>query len=124
MNTCIERAATSSTAFPSAADAWFWTIAALRARHEGAHSAGTSLERPCDPDDVVRCVDRLYRSRRLELRHARVLRKWGERQVAPDMRAKVGEDVQLWREALGSLEGPLRAKGIVAPEEKKPIVKE
>jgi hypothetical protein len=120
MNSCSERAAMSVTAFHSAADAWFWTISALRARREGAGSTGTSLKRPCEPDDVLCCLDRLYRSRRIELRHALVLREWGERQIAPDTRVRAGKDAQLWREALGSLEGPLRAKGILVAEEHKP----
>ncbi len=121
MNTCIERASIQSTAFHSAADAWFWTVSTLRARREGANSAGTSLERPCEPDDVLCCLDRLYRNRRIELRHAHVLREWGERQIAPDTRVRAGKDALLWHEALGSLEGPLRAKGIVVTREKKPI---
>jgi hypothetical protein len=66
------------------------------------------------------CLDRLYRNRCIELRHAHVLRVWGELQIAPDTRVRSGKDAQLWREALGSLEGPLRAKGIVSSEEKKP----
>jgi len=121
MNTSTERASGPFTAFHSAADAWFWTVRALRARREGANSAGTSLKRPCEPDDVLCCLDRLYRNRRIELCHAHVLREWGERQIAPDARVRAGKDALLWQEALGSLEGPLRAKGIVVAKEKKPI---
>jgi hypothetical protein len=61
----------------------------------------------------MRCLDRLYRSRRIDLRHARVLRDWGERQMAPDARTGAGQDAHLWREALGSLEAPLREKGLI-----------
>ncbi len=121
MKTSSERASGQFMAFHSAADAWFWTVSALRARREGAHSAGTSLERPCEPDDVLCCLDRLYRQRRIELRHAHVLRVWGELQTAPDPRARSGKDAQLWQEALGSLEGPLREKGIVVVKETKPM---
>jgi len=113
MNACFERAEATAAAFHSAADAWFWTVSALRARREGTRNSQGGLKRPCDPDDVVCCLDRLYRNRTIELRHARVLREWGERQMAPDGRVGAGEDAQLWREALGRLEGPLRAKGIV-----------
>lgn len=114
------------TPFASAEEAWLWTMAALVARREGApltslrHTAPTPAmgftppARPCDPDDVVRCLDRLYRQRRIDLAHARVLRIWGERQVAPDREHDFG-DHRLWAEALDRLEWPLRQKGILAP---------
>jgi hypothetical protein len=91
--------------FASAEEAWFWTMAALIARHDGARlSAGRGgVLRPCEPDDVVKCLDRLYRQRRIELAHARILRVWGER-----------GDVRLWREAMERLDFPLRQKGIIA----------
>src|SRR4028119_2105774 len=73
----------------SAEEAWFWTMAALIARRDGARivSGAGLVQRPCEPDDVVRCLDRLYRQRRIDLQHARILRIWGERQSAPDPRA-------------------------------------
>jgi len=101
-------------AFESAAEAWFWTATALRARIENSSASRRGVKRPCDPDDVVRCLDRLYRSRRIDLRHARVLRAWGERQRAPDPEVEAGQEARLWREALTRLEGSLRSKGIVA----------
>jgi hypothetical protein len=103
--------------FRSAEDAWLWTMAALRARREGArYTANQGLvNRPCEPDDVVRCLDALYRRRRIDLVHARILRAWGERQMAPDPAfATERVEFQLWREALQRLEWPLRVKGIVA----------
>ena len=103
--------------FRSAEEAWFWTMAALIARHDGARIvAGAGLvQRPCEPDDVVKCLDRLYRQRRVDLQHARILRLWGERGQAPDPRApRERGDWRLWREALNRLEWPLRVKGIVA----------
>jgi hypothetical protein len=103
--------------FRSAEEAWFWTMAALTARREGARF-GTNrglVKRPCDPDDVVKCLDTLYRRRRIDLVHARILRIWGERQTAPNP-AYAAErcDARFWREALNRLEWPLRVKGIVA----------
>jgi hypothetical protein len=103
--------------FRSADEAWFWTMAALTARHQGAHSTPTAgrIPRPCEPDDVVKCLDTLYRRRRIELVHARILRIWGERQTAPNPAfASERCDWRLWREALDRLEWPLRVKGIVA----------
>jgi hypothetical protein len=102
--------------FGSAQEAWFWTMSALVARREGARfSAGLGLvERPCEPDDVVKCLDQLYRRRRIDLLHARVLRIWGERGIAPNPdRAGEARDAHVWQEALRLLDWPLRVKGIV-----------
>ena len=106
--------------FRSAEEAWFWTMAALIARRDGARIvAGRGLvSRPCEPDDVVKCLDRLYRQRRIDLAHARILRIWGERGTAPDPGAlRERGDHRLWREALERMEWPLRLKGIVAGPE-------
>ena len=103
--------------FASAEEAWFWTMAALIARHDGARlsAARGSVVRPCEPDDVVKCLDRLYRQRRIELAHARILRLWGERGTAPNPRIPAERgDLRLWREAMERLDFPLRQKGIVA----------
>lgn len=102
--------------FRSAEEAWFWTMTALTARREGTSSAGPCrTQRPCDPDDIIKCLDTLYRRRRVDLAHARILRIWGERQTAPNPAyASERSDWRLWREALDRLEWPLRVKGIVA----------
>jgi len=103
--------------FGSADEAWFWTMAALTARREGARYTANQgrVGRPCEPDDVVKCLDGLYRQRRIDLVHARILRIWGERGMSPNP-AHAGErsDWRLWREALDRLDWPLRVKGIVA----------
>ena len=61
-------------------------MAALMARRAGARYTANQgrAVRPCEPDDVVKCLDRLYRQRRVDLTHARILRRWGERQFAPN----------------------------------------
>lgn len=103
--------------FASAEEAWFWTMAALMARRDGARLAAArgTVQRPCEPDDVVKCLDRLYRQRRIELVHARIMRIWGERGCAPNPRIPAERgDLRLWREAMDRLDFPLRAKGIVA----------
>ncbi len=102
--------------FASAEEAWFWTMACLVARRDGARivSGAGMVARPCEPDDVVKCLDRLYRQRRIDLQHARILRIWGERGQAPDPRApRQRGDWRLWREAMSRLDWPLRVKGIV-----------
>src|SRR5215470_5564618 len=93
--------------FRDAEQAWLWTMAALVARRDGARYTANQgkVTRPCEPDDVVRCLDGLYRRRRIDLVHARILRIWGERQAAPNP-AVASErcDWRLWREALERLE--------------------
>ena len=108
---------TRTQPFGSGEDAWLWTMAALIARRDGARYTANKgqVTRPCDPDDVVKCLDGLYRQQRIDLAHARILRIWGERQMAPCPRvAAERHDHQLWVEALERLEWPLRVKGIVA----------
>jgi len=106
-----------TTPFRDAEEAWFWTASALVARREGTHAEPGSgrVDRPCDPDDVVLCLDTLYRRGRITTAHGAVLRRWGERGEAPETRRPVERQAaQLWREALAWLDWPLRAKGIVA----------
>ncbi len=99
--------------FRSAEEAWFWTMRALAARREGARSVAHAggVKRPCEPDDVVKCLDDLYRRGRIDLTQARLLRLWGERGLAPD--ARCGAAASAWRAAMASLAWPLRLKGIV-----------
>ena len=103
--------------FRSAEEAWIWTMAALVARRDGARYTANKgkIGRPCDPDDVVKSLDALFRQCRIDLLHARILRIWGERGTAPDPRHALEKaDWKLWQEALERLEWPLRVKGIVA----------
>jgi len=102
--------------FATAEEAWFWTVAALNARAAGARIvAGLGIPRPCEPDDVVRCLDRLYRHRRIDIVHVKVLKAFGDRGVPPDMRHPGDRTaLRLWREALARLEWHLVLKGIVA----------
>ena len=104
-------------AFDGPEHAWLWTMAALIARRDGARYTANKgiVSRPCDPDDVVKCLDALYRQGRISLAHARVLRVWGERQIPPNASvAAERHDHALWVEALDRLAWPLRVKGIVS----------
>ncbi len=106
----------ATQAFRSAEEAWLWTMAALRARRDGARYTANrgAISRPCEPDDIVRCLDDLYRRKRIDLVHARVLRVWGDRQLAPNPAyATEAVDFRLWRQALERMELGLRIKGIV-----------
>ena len=104
------------TPFRSGEEAWFWTIAALMARRDGAGAAWlpSGPPRPAEPDDVLNCLDSLYQRRAISLMHARILKTWGERQVAP-RRDVPGEshDFRLWQQAMAQLEWGLRGRGIV-----------
>ena len=75
-------------AFDSAEEAWFWFIQAQQARNDGARfTAGNGLiPRPCEPIDILRVLDRLYRHRRLTMEHLLVMRHYGRRQMPPDPR--------------------------------------
>lgn len=101
--------------FHDAAEAWFWTLDALAARQEGRGGGGGGIPRPCVPDDVVACLDRLYRRHAIGPAHARVLRDWGRAHMAPRP-GRRGEDgaARLWAGALDQLAAPLREKGIIA----------
>ena len=101
----------STPAFISAEAAWFWACAVLRDRHRGrAGPAG-----PCRVEDVIKGLDSLYRHRRIELLHARVLRHWGWRGRAPNPAVPRERcDGRLWTEAIRMLDYPLRQRGIVA----------
>ncbi len=103
--------------FANSADAWFWSVQCLMARRDGARSvAGMGAEaRPCDPEDVVKSVERLYRVGRLTPHHLRVLVDYGARLTEPnrDDRSE-SRAARLWDEALDLLTTPFRAKGIVA----------
>ena len=106
--------------FDTAEDAWFWFITAYQAKHDGARiSAGLSLTpRPCEPVDILKAVDRLYRNRRLIWDHMLVLRHYGQRQMPPDrFRPKEAKAAGLWREALNRLEDVLIRKNIVRKAE-------
>jgi hypothetical protein len=95
------------TPFADAANAWFWTLDCLDARTSGARDrASLRLGRPCEPDDVVRALDRLN----IPKVHARTVVAWGNRRMEPP----VGTEARrLWDEVMDRLAVALRAKGIV-----------
>jgi hypothetical protein len=98
--------------FKSASEAWFWCVAALVSGCNGEHY--DTGGRPYEPHDIISVLETLYRRRRIDLVHTRILRIWGERQVAPNPNCATERcDSRLWAEALGRLEWPLRVKGIV-----------
>ncbi|GJL84232.1 MAG: hypothetical protein DHS20C02_00070 [Micavibrio sp.] len=102
--------------FESAEEAWFWFIQAQEARNEGARFVNGlgKAARPCEPVDILKVLDSLYRQRRLLRDHLLVLRHYGRRLLPPDRkRVKEMRAWDIWREALERLEPPLIRKGIV-----------
>lgn len=102
--------------FDSVEDAWFWFVTAQQARSDGArYQSGVGLvRRPCEPVDILKVLDHLYRKRRLLRDHLLVLRHYGRRHMAPDPRRKKEERAfQLWSEAFERMRPILERKGIV-----------
>lgn len=109
----------NAVAFADAQETWFWFIAAQEARQDGARFvAGQGLcPRPCEPIDILKILDRLYRTRRLLRDHLLVLRHYGRRYMAPDpRRSKEARAFQLWCEALERIGVVLEKKGIIEPQ--------
>ncbi|MFK7840110.1 MAG: hypothetical protein AB8B83_07235 [Bdellovibrionales bacterium] len=109
-----------TTPFENAQEAWFWFMAAQKAKNEGAKFvAGAGLyKRPCEPVDILKILDRLHRNRMLHRDHLLVLRHYGRRHMAPDpYRAKEKRGYHLWNEALDKMGDVLIAKGIVEPKQ-------
>lgn len=101
-------------------EAWFWFIQAQQAKVDGArYAAGMSmLPRPCEPTDILKILDGLYRNRVLLRDHLLVLRHYGRRQLAPDLRRdKEAIAHKLWHEAMARIEPVLIRKNIVKKNE-------
>lgn len=96
---------------------WFWFVMANQALNDGArHAASLGLyNRPCQPCDVLKIVDRLRRGRRLLWDHIKVLHFYGLRQNPPDrFHPKEMRAATLWAEAMEILEESFFAKGLIA----------
>ncbi|MGB4107190.1 MAG: hypothetical protein WBK55_05275 [Alphaproteobacteria bacterium] len=80
------------------------------------------MPRPCEPVDILRIVDRLYRQRRLMRDHLLVLRYYGRRRMPPDnRRVREMRAHKIWSEAMTRMEGAFVSKGIVTPQQKLPF---
>lgn len=102
--------------FETVEEVWFWFVLAQQAKVDGArYTAGLSLTpRPCEPSDILKILNNLYRNRMLLWDHLLVLRHYGRRQLAPDpRRVKEARAYKLWGEALKRLEPIFIRKGIM-----------
>lgn len=90
-----------------------WTIQTLSA--EADSQAPPPPPAICTPAEVVKCLDTLYRRRRIDLHHVRILRLWSHRGRAPNPEEPMERaDWRIWREALDRLDWPLRSLGIIS----------
>ena len=102
--------------FDRVENAWFWFIQAQDAKVDGARiTAGQALvPRPCEPSDILKVLNNLYRNRLIKWDHCLVLRHYGRKQMAPDARYhKERKAAQLWQEAMARLYPVLARKNIV-----------
>ncbi len=102
--------------FDTIEDLWFWFIMAQQARNDGARyiSGAGLIPRPCEPVDILKILDDLYRKRRLLREHLLVLRHYGRRHLAPDPnRVKEVRSYYLWKDALERMRPVLERKGII-----------
>ncbi len=106
----------NTTPFDNAEELWFWFIAAQQARNDGARfvAGRGEVQRPCEPVDILKILDHLYRNRRLLRDHLLVLRHYGRRNMPPDARrVKEARAAFLWKEALERMTPVLERKGII-----------
>ncbi len=105
-----------SMPFETAEEAWFWFVQAQQARVDGARfvAGQGAMPRPCEPLDILKILDRLYRNRCLLRDHLLVLRHYGRRLMAPDpRRVKEMRAYKIWSEALDRLGVVFERKGII-----------
>lgn len=102
----------SPISFRSAETAWFWTMRVMQTAPIQRSPESESVRQRMQ--DVIKCLDTLYRNRRIEMLHVRIIRLWGVRGVAPNpARPRERSDWRIWHEAMEQLEPPLRGRGIV-----------
>ncbi len=105
--------------FDNVEEAWFWFIAAQQAKNDGARftAGGGLVQRPCEPVDILKILDQLYRKRRLLRDHLLVLRHYGRRNMAPDSRrVKEARASYIWDEAMERMQEVMERKGIVTKQ--------
>lgn len=100
--------------FPSAERAWLWAASRLAARRAG-QPLPPDPAAPCLPETILACLNRLYQTGRIDVVHAQVLRRWGDRgRPPPRPRHATRSDWHQWHQAMFELDYTLRRKGIVA----------
>jgi len=102
--------------FNDSQEAWFWFMQANEAKRIGAKCSpgmGT-VSRPCEPEDIMNIINKLYRQRHLLIDHVRILAHYGKRLYAPNKsRYREQKACTLWREAMNKIEPIFLKKGII-----------
>lgn len=102
--------------FDNAQEAWFWFMQANEAKIVGAKclSGEAKTSRPCEPEDIMNIVHRLYKQRSLLMDHVRILAHYGKRLSAPDKnRYREKKAYTIWKDAFSKIEPILINKGII-----------
>lgn len=101
--------------FPSVEAELRWSIEELSRRQGGRSFVVREHNRPCEPDDITRALDRLWNEGKVSRAQIECLGRYIEKGRAPNEAVR-GElmDFALWRHAIAQLGIVLRAQGIVA----------
>lgn len=102
--------------FATAEEAWFWFIRCDAAREEGASSRDRTLHaaRPCEPADIYRWLNALYKKGVLLPSHGYVLGYYGtlDRQPFADVEDEILDWI-IWIDAFDYIDVVLREKGVI-----------
>lgn len=112
---------TVGTPFLTAELAWLWAANAVRYDEPGAHLTAnrSTLQRPCEPRDVIFLACRLRRQKVMSGLEFGTLCRFGAKDRPPDSRDESEvRDCAFWDRALSKMEPELIRKGIVATSAK------
>lgn len=102
--------------FNNSQEALFWFMQANEAKRIGAKcSPGMgAVSRPCEPEDIMNVINKLYRQRTLLIDHVRILAHYGKKLCAPNKdRYREQKAWTLWGEAISKIEPVFMKKGII-----------
>jgi len=103
--------------FESAEEAWFWGVQGMQSRLAGARvlPGMARAVRPCEASDIINCVARLQRQRRLSATDVGVLFLYGRHAVPPyALGRRHRQAVPVWERAMDLLAVVMEQKGIIA----------
>ena len=116
MSNAISTESGETKLFANGQEAWFWFMQANEAKIIGAKcSPGMgAVSRPCEPEDIMNVINKLYRQRSLLIDHVRILAHYGKKLCAPNKdRYREQKACTLWKEAMNKIEPILMKKGII-----------
>ncbi len=106
------------TPFNDTEEAWFWFCRYQAMRDEAGSfcrkSSFSTIQRPCDLDDIIRVVLKLRLAGHITQRHVDILIEYGSRFTTPDIHhADEVDDYPLWNTAIDLMTTIFIQKGIV-----------